>query len=203
MYNHKQDYRFVEVMALLAEQCGQETNEFKERIYSEGLADIPIEAIQKAAWELVKTRSFASFPKIAEIRDIVDGRVEDHGQVQAALVWDTIKRHGGARSVCFDDPVTQAVIHQAFGGWTKMCSELMEDQIQWFIKDFAKHYIAFRRSGVKHFGALLGYADPVNSTLPALIGNPEKAMAVLTEGPKETPLIAGLNVSALADKMGI
>lgn len=199
-YNHQLDHRFIEVMALLAEQSGQETNEFKERIYAEGLNDIPIESIQQAVWSLVKTRTFASFPKIAEIRDAIGGKADDIAEVQAALVWQSVKQYGGARSVVFDDPVTMAVIQQCFGSWQKMCSELMEDQLQWFLKDFGKHYIAFKRSNVRVYGLLPGYADSIKG--PALIGDQTKAIQVLEQG-KETPLIGGFSVSQIADRMGI
>lgn len=183
-FEHLQDERFHEVMGLLAEQSGQPTNDFKDRIYAEGLSDIPIEAIQEAAWTLVKTRTFASFPKIGELRDMLGGKAEDQGEVQAALVWQSIGRYGAVRSVVFDDPTTMAVIQQCFGGWQKMCSELTEDKLQWFLKDFSRHYIAFRRSNVKHYGMLPGWADPVGRG-PALIGNAHKAQLVLDQGKDE------------------
>ena len=77
-----------------------------------------------------------------------------------------------------------------------MCSELMEDQLQWFLKDFSRHYIAFRRSNVKHYGMLPGWADPVGKG-PALIGNIQKAQLVLDQGidsekPKSLDFVARL-----------
>lgn len=180
-HNHINNHRFIEVMGALGEASGQESTPFKERIYAQGLEDISIEAIEEAAWSIIKSRTFASFPKIGEIRDAVGGKAEDVADVQAALVWQSIGRFGAIRSVVFEDPVTMAVIQQAFGGWQKLCSEMMEDQLQWFIKDFAKHYIAFKRSNVRHYGMLAGWADPKGRG-PELIGDHQKAQAVLEQG---------------------
>lgn len=200
-YDHYNDYRFTDVMAALGEASGQEATDFKCKIYAQALEDMHIEQIEQAAWLIIKTRTFSTFPKIGELRDMVGGKVEDNAAIQAAAVWKAIKQYGSARSVVFDDPVTMAVILQGFGGWCKLCSELMEDQIQWFMKDFARHYIAFKRSNVQQYGLLAGWADPIGKG-PALIGNPEKAMKVLEMG-NETPLIDGFSVTQLAEKMGI
>lgn len=200
-YDHINDYRFIEVMSALGEASGQESTPFKEKIYAQALEDMPIEAIEQAAWAIIKTRTFSTFPKIGEIREMIGGKTEDQAQVQASIVWQSIQRYGAVRSVVFDDPVTMAVILQGFGGWQKLCKELMMDQLQWFIKDFSKHYAAFKRSGVVQYGMLPGWADPPNQG-PALIGNQEKAMWVLEKG-KETPLIEGFTVSQIADRLAI
>lgn len=201
-YDHLNDPEFHECMSIMAEQSGQDTNDFKDKIYSEGLCDISIDQIKQAVWSLIRTRTYASFPKIAEIRDIVGGKVEDNAEVQATAVIQAIRRYGSARSVVFDDPVTMAVIHQGFGGWQKICSELMEDEFQYFIKDFSRHYIAFKRTNVHHYGVLPGYADPVGKG-PALIGDAKKAELVLamggTEITKKTPVIS--MIGYLADRM--
>ncbi len=196
-HDHIRNPEFHEMMSLMAEQSGQPTSDFKDRMYAEGLADIPMEQLKAAVWALVKTRVFASFPKIGEIRDAIGGKAEDQAEVQAALVWDTIRRFGSTRTVMFDDSVTMAVITRSFGGWQKLCAEMMEDKLQWFIKDFAKHYIAFKRSGVHHYEPLPGWADPYGKG-PELIGNKAKAQELLQHQEKSTPMgqmvkqIAGL-----------
>ena len=205
LHDHVNNYRFIDVMIALGEASGQESTTLKEKIYAQGLEDIAIEEIEKAAWLLIKTRTFASFPKIGEIRDAVGGKAEDCADVQASIVWQTVTRYGGARSVVFDDPVTMAVIQQGFGGWQKMCSELLIDQMQWFLKDFVKHYIAFKRSNMKHIGYLAGYSDPVLLGItegPAMIGDQQKCLDILEQA-KETPLIGGFTVTQIADKLGI
>lgn len=198
-YDHISDFRFIDVMAALGEASGQESTPFKEKIYAQALQDIHIEQIEAAAWSIIKNRTLASFPKIGELRDAVGGKAEDNAEVQAAVVWQSIKKYGSARSIVFDDSVTMAVVQQAFGGWTKLCADLMEDQMQWFIKDFSRHYIAFKRSKVHHYGLLAGWADPFGKG-PVLVGDQQKARLILEQGEKTVGRI-GSTVSSIAEKM--
>ena len=122
--------------------------------------------------------------------------------MQATEVWKAIKKYGSNRSVVFDDAVTMSVIQQAFGGWTKLCGELMEDQLQWFIKDFSRHYIAFKRSNVHHYGMLPGWCDPVGKG-PVLIGNQQKAQEILEHGEKIPKTGIGASVLSLVRKMSV
>lgn len=174
-YNHIKDERFLFVMASFAEASGHESTPMKERVYAEGFSDIPIDVLEPAAWEMIRTRTLSSFPKIGEIREMLTGKVEDKAELEAAKVWEAIKRVGGWTSVVFDDATTQAVIQYTFGGWSKLCGEMMEDQQKWFIKDFVKAYGAYSRQKVTVTGQLSGrgIGDPV------LIGDKEKALQIM------------------------
>jgi hypothetical protein len=177
-FDHKNDPRFLEVMALLAEQSGQESTEFKERIYAEGLNDIPIEQIQAAVWNIVKTRTLSSFPKIGELREMVGGKTEDIAEVEASKVWKAIISVGGYSAVCFDDEVTQAVILYAFGGWSKLCAETLVDQQKWFRRDFVKFYGSFSRQGLRVTGMLPGRGSlPADG--PKLIGDIQRGALIM------------------------
>lgn len=146
----------------------------------EALRKFSIEQVRDAALAMVATQKFKAMPTIADFVEYFQGgSADDIAQYQASIVWDAVKKYGGNRTVCFDDPITQAVIVRAFGGWQKMCSELQVDQQKWFIKDFVKAYGAFARQGIKEFGALPGRCDPFKTSGPALIGNQTKALLVL------------------------
>lgn len=177
-YQHNKNPRFIEVMAALSEASGQETTELKERIYAQGLDEVPIEAIEQAAWDMIKTRTLSSFPKIGELRELIGGKVEDIAEIEAAKVITAIGKVGGYSSVCFDDAITQAVIHHGFGGWSKLCSEFMHEQQKWFMKDFAKFYGSFSRQGLRVYGVLSGRGGG-KADNPKLIGNTEKAMQIM------------------------
>lgn len=142
MFNHLDDERFLFVMAALGEAYGQESSAFKERIYAKALEDISIEAIESAAWSLIKTRTLASFPKVGEIREhLHGGKSED----KAVLALDTLERAmssvGKYRSIVFDDPLIMAVV-SSMGGWPKLCS-MEADEWKWSRKDFEKIYRAY------------------------------------------------------------
>lgn len=142
MFDHSTDERFLFVMAALGEASGQESSSFKERIYAEALKDIPIEAIEQAAWQIIRTRTLASFPKVGEIREYLHGgKTED----KAVLALDQLERAmssvGKYRSVAFTDKTIMAVVH-SMGGWVKLCS-MEAEEWKWARKDFEKIYRAY------------------------------------------------------------
>lgn len=196
--------KFAEVMQGLAEDKGIQLSASGIALKFEALKQFSIEDIYKAALSMMANKKYSSMPAVSDfLEHLGGGSVEDRGQVQAALVWQSIVKYGGARSVVFDDPCTMAVIHQGFGGWQKMCRETEVDKMKWFIKDFTGLYGSFSRSGMKHIGYLPGYSDPILLGVvqpPAMIGDPQKCLALLEQA-KETPMIGGFTVSQLADKL--
>lgn len=141
MFDHTGEERFIQVMMVLAEAVQQELTEFKVKVYAKGLEDLPIEDIEKGAWTLIRTRTTASWPKIAEIRESVNGRPEDEAQIALARLERAMTAQGAYRTVCFDDPVIHAIV-RAFGGWPKCCAA---DLDEWKFKriEFLKVYRSF------------------------------------------------------------
>ena len=184
--------KFAFILNGLAEDKGVQLSTAGIAMKFEALKSFNLEDIHKAALCMMGNKKFATMPSVADfIEYLGGGSVDDNGQIQAGVVWQAIKKHGGNRSVCFDDPVTQAVIVQGFGGWQKLCAEMLEEQQKWFMKDFAKLYGAFGRRGVKEYGLLPGRSDPFDAKgEPAFIGNPQKAQLVYKqkEEQKQIPL---------------
>jgi hypothetical protein len=178
---------FGEAMKGMAENFGAQLSPVGIAMRFEALNRFPIESIKRAAISLLAERRFTTMPTVADFLDhLGGGRVEDHAEIEAGKVWGAVKDVGGSNSVCFDDPVTQEVIVQGFGGWPKLCGELKEDQRQWFFREFKAMYGAYSRQGLKHCGYLSGWA-PRAGEGPCLIGDEKKAMAVLEAGNVERP----------------
>ena len=148
--------------------------------------------VRKAALSIMATRKYTTMPTPADfLEHISGGSAEDKAEVEAGKVLDAIGRHGGYASVVFDDPTTQAVIVQAYGGWPKLCAECgVEESEHWFRKNFAKTWAAYSRQGVKQTGHLPGLFEISNHSNgfyehippPKLVGDPAKARAVLEAG---------------------
>lgn len=148
--------------------------------------------METATLSIMATRKYTSMPTPADfLEHMSGGSAEDKAEVEAGKVLDAIGRHGGYASVVFDDPVTQAVIVQAYGGWVKLCSECgVEESEKWFRKDFAKTWAAYFLQRVKHTGHLPGLSEITNFgnghyehvAPPKLVGDPAKARAVLEAG---------------------
>lgn len=189
MFDHTSDERFIFVMSSLAETYGQETNPFKEKVYAKALADAPIEAIEQAAWEIIRTRTLASFPKPGEIREYLNGgKAED----KAVLALDRLERAissvGKYRSVAFADTTIMAVVH-SMGGWVKLCS-MEADEWKWARKDFEKIYRAYSALPADRLQIpehLSGIAERDNSAS----GLKDKSEEIIfIGGPRNVPLLS-------------
>lgn len=180
---------FVNLMQGLADNFGAELSAPGLEMRFEVLKAYPLQQVQQAAMTLLATRKFMKMPTVAEfLEHLHGGSCDDKAEVEAGKVIRAIEQHGGYASVAFDDPVTQAVICQGFGGWAKLCEELNASEEKWFRKDFAKMYAAYARQRVEVFGHLPGrfelMAAAENSRFgpPALIGDQAKAAAIASGG---------------------
>lgn len=188
--------KFSEIMTGLAENFGgHQISVAGLMLGFKVLQRFSIEQIEAGALKLIDEKPFPKMPTIAEIREAIQGgrqELEDRSAVEAAKVINAVKRVGGYQSVVFDDPVTMAVIRRHFGGWIKLCNEGLAEEEKWILKDFAKIYRAFSRQGIKEFGKLEGVFALQNGSHgrlehippPVVIGDPEKARAVLEHKPK-------------------
>ncbi len=193
MFDHSTDERFLFVMAALGEAAGQESSAFKEKVYAQALADAPIEAIEQAAWELIRTRTLASFPKVGEIREYLNGgKAED----KAVLALDRLERAmssvGKYRSVAFADTTIMAVVH-SMGGWVKLCS-MEADEWKWARKEFEKIYRVYSTKPISQLQIpehLSGIAERDNSAR----GLRDKSEEIIFIGDSkrfDTPLLSAL-----------
>ena len=109
---------------------------------------------------------------------------EDKAIVALGKVLEAVRRYGAYPSVVFDDPVTQAVIIRAYNGWPGLCSEC---DAKSFRQEFVRTWAAYSRQGLHGVGHLAGTVEITNRISgfydhippPKLIGDPEKARAVL------------------------
>lgn len=147
--------------------------------------------VQKAALSIMATRKYTSMPTPADfLEHISGGSAEDKAEVEAGKVLAAIGKHGSYTSVVFDD----------HGGWSKLCADCgVEESENWFRKNFAKVWAAYSRQGVKLTGHLPGTFEISNSANgyhehiepPKLVGDPDKARAVLEAGKKQLTITKG------------
>ena len=192
---------FSELIQAVAECYGQSLSAQGVALRFKLLEQFDMAEVRQAALSIMATRKYTSMPTPADfLEHISGGSAEDKAEVEAGKVLAAIGKHGAYASVLFDDAVTQAVIVQAYGGWPKLCADCgVEESEHWFRKNFAKTWAAYSRQGVKQSGHLPGlfeitnysngffdYVDP-----PKLIGDPDKARAVLEAGQSTLMLAEG------------
>jgi len=155
---------FKKFMAGLAELFDKNLSQTLSDIYWAALKDFSDEQCKNAFNKAMVQCKF--FPKPVELIEMVSGalgKLEDIALLQADIVVNTIKIVGGYQSVLFKDGVTNAVIQNCFGGWMKICTELMESNEQWFRKDFIKYYQSYHRQKITSTEPLVGIVYTRNS----------------------------------------
>ncbi len=170
---------FCEIMWGVADNFGAEINKYGLKMRFQALKELTIDELRQAAMNVIKSRKYTKMPTVAEILEQVRGNPDDIAMVEAGKVLQAIKRYGAYSSVVFDNPVTMAVIHQGFGGWIKLCTDLNAQDEKWFMKDFVNTYRAFHNQKIEHFDHLPGITETQNSARgfdthipePVLIGN--------------------------------
>jgi len=198
----EQDFdRFSVVMLGVAENYGQSLSPHGLLIRFKALAGHEIVEVESAAMSIILCRKYTTMPTVADfLEHLGGGSAEDKAEVEAGKVLTAIATYGGYASLVFDDPVTQAVIVQAYGGWVKLCEECgREEPEKWFRKEFAKTWAAYSRQGVRQYGYLPGRIEVDNRAsgwmdyvpAPQLVGDPVKARAVLKAGKSALALTEG------------
>lgn len=199
--NDKKD--FAAVMTGLAENYGQTLTPQGIALRFEALKQFKISEIRAAALAIMAGRKYTNMPTVADFLEYLGGgAAEDIAEVEAGKVIRAMSEHGAYRSVVFDNPVTQAVINDVWGGWPKVC-EMCPDK--WLRHEFVKVFAAYARQGRKQFGHLPGLIELNNAAAglsefiqpPVLVGNQQQALAVLQYAEEQTALAQIVQQSAL------
>jgi len=79
------------------------------------------------------------FPKISDIKDIIEGSSEDEAELAWICLLGKIERIGHYQSVSFPEYPAIASVVEALGGWLDVC-EIKYDEEKWVKKEFMKLY---------------------------------------------------------------
>ncbi len=131
---------------ILAEAFGLPINDARQRIYVDALSDLPLEQIEAAVLNIIKTRTFAgNLPTVAEIRESA-GTGHELMETRIAIAWDkllyALERHGTDETVIFDDPLIHHIL-KSWGGWIEWGNGLLTKDVKWVRKDFDALYRAY------------------------------------------------------------
>lgn len=110
--------QFAQLFALLSQSFDKPVSEAMAQVYFDNLKDFPIEQVATAVQAAIRTKTF--FPKVAELRQLIEGSVED----RAAQAWAALLEaaaDGGQASVRFADRAAALAMDAVFGSWTQAC----------------------------------------------------------------------------------
>jgi len=140
-------------------------------------------------------------PKPADIVKMLQGSTQDSALVAWSKVDAAIRMRGTYVSVVFDDPIIHRVILE-MGGWVQIGGKGEKD-MPFLRNEFVNRYRGYkmRNETPEYPRVLICIAEAHNnqegfeSALPVLIGDPEKAKAVLLGGTTK-PLIGFTQLDA-------
>lgn len=167
---------FLECMAVLALGVGKNMPANQADVWFQVLGDLTAEQLKQAVVRSLREHKFAGFPPMGVLREYAGAStspvaITDRAVVAWDRVVDAIKRHGGYRTVDFDDACINAAV-RTLGGWNSLC-ETETHELHAFVRQrFAEAYKAHAAAGVFEHqaeplpgllaadAALFGYADP-------------------------------------------
>lgn len=196
--------RFATLMLALAEYHQRDMSVALIELYWRGLAHFDIEAVDRAVMAHVQNPDSGQFmPKVGELVRMIEGTTGDRAAIAWAKVHRAVTHVGPYQTLVFDDPLIHAVLTD-MGGFGLLCN-VQTDEMPFRAREFEQRYrgYAARRELPAYLSKLVGEVEAHNRSEghaghipdPVLIGDPEKAAAVMAGGQKS---ITTVRTAALA-----
>lgn len=168
-FNNSDAVKFGDLISALAVTFGREADKPMFVGYEMALDDLPLDVIDGAVRRAMRECKF--MPSGRELREFA-GAIETPSESRAVIAYGAathaVQSVGAYRSVCFDDPMTNAVIRN-LGGWERFCDWPVEE-VQWRKRDFEQSYGVLSQVGIAGDMAapLLGIFDRDKTGAPEI-----------------------------------
>lgn len=200
--------KFIATLAGVHDFYGKELSEFATQVWVEAVKGFEFQQVSKAlSAHLMDPDRGQYMPRPSDLVRQLQGTQTDRALVAWGKVAGAMSSVGAYSDVVFDDPIIHLCVTDA-GGWPKFCRTPYEEQ-SYLQHRFCEAYRAYSNRGApteypsRLTGAGSGLDDYAKRGLqppkPALIGNRERAMAVLAGG--AAARISGTQVLAALPSM--
>lgn len=108
-------------LTVLAEYYERPKSEAQILLYVQALDDLPCEAVVGAMRTLVRTSTF--FPKVSEIRALIEGRTEEASELAWMEMLREVRRVGYLGAPDLPEATTET-IRGLWGSWARLCETL-------------------------------------------------------------------------------
>jgi hypothetical protein len=153
------------MVTVLAEAFSRTASPATFAAYELGLDGLDVPTIKRGVQIALKSCKF--MPSPAELRELAgELKAENRAQLAWIALEKAVKRHGGYRTVTFDDVVINAAV-RSLGGWDRVCTALPAEFDVHLRREFLKAYTSLYASGVgeEQAAPLLGEFDRENARL--------------------------------------
>lgn len=151
--NNTDRKQFAQLCTLLSQAFDKEISTLLADIYFDALKDFDIEQVASAVHQAIKSRKF--MPKVAELRELIEGGADDRAEAAWRTVCDLVKFEGEYPSLHVTDGGIAFAI-ECWGGWVATCAKLgaaSPEMIASYAKEFKNSYRLgrMRDIGTKYF----------------------------------------------------
>ena len=152
---------FSEMMKLLQASFREKINEDTNKAYWDILKEYSDNDIKRVTVKCIKELKF--FPKIAEMRELIEGNLEDEAKLAWLYLLEVVEKEGYYMSPSFPKyPAIVGVVERFFGGWMKLIEEMTDENLKWIKNDFLKFYPVIKKEG--HYPEkAIGFFELTNS----------------------------------------
>jgi len=150
---------FLKSLNSLESAFGEKLNEDRAKIYWDILKGYSDIGIKKAVVRSIRELKF--FPKISEIIEMIEGKIEDEAEIAWLVLKRKIESYGGYRSVSFPNNPAIGSVVEALGGWIGICDVTVAEE-KWVKKEFIKLYPIMKKKN-NHPGQLPGIFEIENN----------------------------------------
>lgn len=189
MQQHEQG-QFAGLLTDVMAYYGKDVSKFLLDVWWDACKSFEMEQISKALQRHACDPERGQFaPKVADIARVLSGTSTDRAAIAWGKVHEAMSAVGAYTDVVFDDPAIHAVIED-LGGWPKVCRMDLKE-LSYLQHRFQESHRAYTGRGeFEYQRRLAGDRDPDHEYTsrglplprPALIGNRERAIAVLKNG---------------------
>lgn len=186
---------FLQWLTLLAESFNRKVSSLLLETYWQCLADYPFEQVKQAMLSTLQNPDRKwGMPTPADLVVLIQGEGRNHALKAWSQVVTAIRTVGRYDSVVFDNPIIHCVIRD-MGGWIYLCQQ-PEKELPFLRHEFEKRYHTYQGKPLPNYPrSLKGSLEQDNQAQyfphhrpdPILIGDPERALTVYTEGDKQRP----------------
>ena len=139
---------FAELMLAVGEFYGEAVSDVRLELFFRALSDLPFDSVKAAASAHLRVSRF--FPKPVELREAIEGPVEDRAEIAWAAVQSLVRRHGyyaNPADIAWPDETTHHAAMKLYGGWKALCEYLPASgpEMLGTAKLFKSHYAAVSR----------------------------------------------------------
>lgn len=154
---------FARALYALGETFNEPVSEIRAEAYFDALGDLPIADVLTACRQAMRDARF--FPRPVELRERLEGTIEDRADVAWTAVRQLVRAigyYGRPRDTDWPDAAAERAALDLFGGWQRLCASLPADgpELLGYAKQFKASYRAQdgrRRQDALEASAVAGY----------------------------------------------